>query len=249
MAIQAGVQPVSILDSALLYARTGVNEGYLFFKIAVADMTRLVRNLEGVDSTLRFVEDYANLHRLLKKTESVASPMLERIGSVRSVIRLCRLSYSFNYIVSGQLYRDVVDKKIVPVVTEAAFLLGRTIGAFGFAVAQGVTTWESWAVKAGNIAGIRAFNLVMKLSKPKVLDGLFLVALSGLMVPEAKSLLRGEEKRDVHVLNFVSLAMDVGIIALELLDYKNKAVLLGMGLVAAGTAVWSFYADPANSSV
>src|SRR5262249_2145498 len=151
----------------------------------INDATRQLKSMEAVDSTLRFVEDSVSLSRVLKKTESIASPLLERIGRVRDIFRLCRLAYTFKYIVSGALYHDVRNFNVRPLITEAAFLLQRAIGAAHFAVSQKLTTWGSLAVKAGNVGGVRAFNLVMKLQKPQVTGVLFLVALTGLAIPEA----------------------------------------------------------------
>lgn len=234
------------LDNALAYALKAGQQGWLFFRVAIADVTRHVKDYEAVDATLRGIEDAVALRNILRKTQNVASPLIDKIGSVRNIFRLCRLANSFNYIVSGELYRDVVNKRALPIITQGAFLLGRSIGAVNVFVHMKVLTWESLAIKAAKIGGVRAFNLVNFVQKPQVFLLSYLVALSALMVPEAMSLYRGEEKRDVHALNLTSLALDVGIIALELLNFQNKALLFGMGIVAAGTAVWGSFADPSN---
>lgn len=227
------------------YAQKGANEAYKFFKFAVADVTRLVSKSDAADSALRIFEEVIKFRHLRQKAGEYTSPMLDKIVNIRAGIGFCRIAQSVKYIVSGELYKDCMEKNVRPVITEAAFLLARVSQSVDFFVHRGMGSWASLAKSAASYGRVPAFA-VAALRNTTAINCLWTVALTGLLIPEVNALRTNAEKRDVHLYYAVALSADIVALALSIVGIQAQSFKLGLGFIAASTSILGYFADSDN---
>lgn len=242
-------QKVVALPQDIAQEAKAVGRQLLRFTISlISDVTRIIKNSDACDSALRFVAETTSFVDLTRRSDKIARPLLATIAVTRGLLDATRIFRSIDYVVSGGLYRDIIERKIVPVFTNIAFLLARSISLLHWCVEQKMASWETLEKAAMRVGGQTAFRGVNVLKSTKVVDSLFLGALSGLVVQEAKAIYRGEDVVQ-HLFSLVSLSADVASIILGLAGMANVYVTTALAIIAAGTGVVAFFVDPANITI
>lgn len=212
----------------------------------VSTVARTFVNPSSADMALRLVADTVLFWDLQTKTEMVARPIITTFTLIRNTIDASRIGFSINHIVNGTFYTDIVEKKIVPLITEVAFLFGRTMATLNWCADQKIINWEDLAKKALSTGGVCAYYAVNMLRMTKLMDALFIVALSGLIYQDAEFIWKGEDM-PFHILSSLSSLADVISITIGFTGFGNPYVATSLGIIAATTGLMAWYHDPANN--
>lgn len=210
----------------------------------IINLSRFVKSTDDCDTGLRCVLESWTLVDLLRHTEKVSRPILKTINSIRSTFSAVRIFRSVQYVVSGSLYRDFAQERVVPFVTGVSFLAARSLATLHWCVDMKFFTFESLAQKAASVGGAPAFGAVNVLKSSRVLDSLFWVALTGLIVEDVKKIQSGDLSLST-LLSVASLCTDVAAISLGIVGMGNPIMLTAMGVVASGLGVASYFAPSA----
>ncbi len=228
---------------------TGAQDfGRFLFKpvyITALEVGHIVKDGYATDVLFRITSESLKFIDLQAKTEAVARPMLATIHAARGFFDALRILQSINYIVNGSLFHDIKDNNVVPIITQAALALGRAIGTLHWLVEQKLTDFDDLARKAASIGGDCGVYLVNTLRATHLMNGAFLVGLTGLIYQDAEAINKGQGVVS-HTLSAMSLATDIFSIVLGFANMANPHVVTTLAIVAASTGLAAWMTDPDN---
>lgn len=233
------------LNAMLLAVQEVGNSIYEPLKAGVLHLGRVAKDGYATDVALRAVSQVITLVDLEAKTECAAKPAMAAIKTTRGFFDATRVLQSVKYIVCGNLYKDFLAKKFLPIVTQAALAVGRAITTLHWFVEQKVLDFESLAKKAAAIGGKYGQSFVNAIKATTLMNGAFMVGLGGLVVSDIQAIRRGEHIL-THAFSSVSLTTDFVSIALGFFNIVNPNAIAALAIVAATTGLVAWLTDPEN---
>ena len=193
---------------------------------------------------LRVVEQIITIVDLEAKIECVAKPSMAAIKVTRGFFDATRVLQSVKYI-TCDLYDDFVDKKFLPIITQAALAIGRAISTLHWFVEQKVLDFDSLAKKAASVGGKYGQAFINAVRGSTLVNSAFLVGIGGLVISDIQAIRRGEHIL-THTFSSVSLTTDFVSIALGFFSIVNPNTIAALAIVAATTGLAAWLTDPEN---
>ncbi len=221
-------------------------------KSFVRDANKLLGSTEGIDMSARLTSDSIQLSDLIVRGERVARPIIKALDTFRGFISSTRIFSSLQHLVSGGLYRDIANVDVLSIISETAFLLGRTLSLSTWLLEMGIGRIEAvelfFANIAASVGNVPVLDSLISMPKGPFIDAVFAIALIPLTVKNVQNIVQG---RDVgyNALELASLAADVALCALGVFSVTNPLLMASLGIFAAGTGIVAFFNNPANTSV
>ncbi len=227
----------------------GVQEfGVSMYKPAqglILEAGRVMRSAYASDVAYRAITETIKLIDLETKTELVARPMMATIGATRAFIDATKLIHSISYLVNGSFYEDYAANKVVAMVSHVALAVGRAMSTLHWIVEHKLLDFDDLAKKAASIGGDFGRGLVNGIRSTRVMDAVFLVALSGLIYEDAQAI-QNNERVLSNTLSVVSLTADVASIVLGFANMANPHMVTTLAIVAASTGLASWIVNAEN---
>lgn len=203
---------------------------------------RVTKDGWATDTLLRAVTESIKLVDLQAKTECVVKPMMATIAATRGFFDASRVIQSINYVANGSMKKDLMEKQVVPFITQVALAIGRAITTLHWFVEQKLIDFDELAKKAAAVGGKYGQSFVDAIRATHVMNGAFLVGLGGLIYMDVEGIQKGENLVH-HTLSVVSLTADFASIALGFAGMTNPHMVVTLAIVAASTGLASWLAD------
>jgi putative intracellular protease/amidase len=235
----------NVVDQAVQLSGHVVKAG----KNTVNALARVIRTTEGLDSLVRFGVDALNVVDLMQGVENATRPFFTTCANMASLISAGRILYSINYIASGKVFKDIADGNALPLLSQAAFLVRRSVVTTDWLINNGlVPQWieDLCGHVSSQTGAISAFSGLSFIPKNDFLKGTLLAALVPLAVMRAQELMKGEDLI-YNIADLANLSLDIALTALGMAGIDDPSLTMGLSAVSASAGLVAAFYNPANN--
>jgi hypothetical protein len=237
------------------------------FDNAIRDLTKLLKSTDSLDTVLRVCSESISLYRVVENVQKAAEPLVKTLDTFRNVISINRIVYSVKYITSGDIWKDIVAHEAPRLISEAAYLVARSIRMANWLADNKLVSREFLNDVSREIGEASVSFGIPKIPQGVLVEGLFTIALVPGAVKSFQNIANGKDVprsladlisacadialgifsmiRESKILEFLGTSLFTSAVAYVI---ANPYVLGTLGVIAATTGLAAIFLSPSTTT-
>jgi len=240
-------------------SRRIVTEDLICAKNFVHDISKFVKSFDSFDTFLRFTHESVTFADLARYSDKVSRPILTYFGGLIGVINIGRFFSSINDLVSGKMYKEIVEKKYLDVAVTVSFFFARVSSTLTWLAQQNllstaVLTRPLQVLSQTRVIQVLAQNRAFQYAGPffmriPVISILYVTAFTALSIKSLNDINKAKAaNKDISHLNWElkSNVAYVALCAIGLTAFGTPIVSAALAAIAAGCGMKACFVKIAN---